>query len=128
MFEDRMTDEEAIRESMMMFEEFFPKTFNYMLNEKFKTAEDFKKKLYFVDRKILAEETQLYLSILESASLNDLELCKKLKMLALNEDTPQSIFNRYTAASWVVMGLATKVELDIKKVRKLLESEENPWS
>ena len=86
-----------------MLKEFFPKAYNFMLDKNPTTLEEFKKMLHKIDRKILDEETEKELKELKEFANKNENVSKDFELMELDDETPQAIFNRYKAASWVIL-------------------------
>lgn len=99
----RVNDGTAIYLSMQMLKEYFPKAYDFMLGKNPKNLEEFKEMLHKIDRKVLNEETDKEIKELKKFASKDENVSKDFKLMELDNETPQAIFNRYKAASWVII-------------------------
>ncbi|MGL5754057.1 MULTISPECIES: hypothetical protein [Bacteria] len=100
---NKTSNEEAIYITMNILQDFFPKTYEFMINKNPKTLDEFKIILYKIDRTILNEETKKEVDLLKHFASKNKDINKEFETMELDNDTPQAIFNRYKAASWVII-------------------------
>ncbi|WP_330112597.1 hypothetical protein VSU16_14555 (plasmid) [Cetobacterium somerae] len=100
---NKASNEEEIYLTMNMLQDFFPKTYEFMTKKNPKTLEEFKIMLHKIDRTILDEETKKEVDSLKHFASKNGDITKEFEAMELDNDTPQAIFNRYKAASWIII-------------------------
>ena len=118
---NRVNDGTVIYLSMKMLKEFFPKAYNFMLDKNPTTLEEFMKMLHKIDKKTLNEETEKELKELKEFANKNEAISKDFELMELDDETPKAIFNRYKAASWVIISNNQSFNLNHS-------TEETTWS
>ena len=95
-----MSEKDKIKQCLYVFNEFFPKTYNLIHKNKFKTLDDFKESLMFIDENVIKSETENSVKKLKEIVLKDKNAMNTMKEIKCSMSTPQGRFSYYKLASW----------------------------
>ncbi|MGL5716640.1 hypothetical protein [Cetobacterium sp.] len=98
---NKMSEEEKVKSVFLMFEIYFPKSYNLLKGKSFMTLDQFKEYLMTFEVELIEEETRELLKqfVITLMKADSIEEAKKLNV---GMDTPQQRFNCYKYASHVI--------------------------